>query len=76
MDSDNGNNSLKYGWWNCTACSGENPPNTYQCEFCGREEYNPKLKPDKDDPSKKPPVVQKGVSESFGVPISTTTRST
>jgi len=67
VDSDNGHTSLKYGWWICSQCAGENPPSMTMCDFCGKEDYNPKIKPEHEDLSKK--VYLKGQSESFGIPV-------
>jgi len=59
--------SLKVGWWTCFACGGENPPGIARCDFCGRdrEDWNARLRQDKEDPTKKPVVPIKGASESF-----------
>jgi len=77
MDSENGSgygSSLKWGWWTCFACGGENPPGTTRCDFCGRdrEDWNPRVKGD-NDPTKKPVVPLKGSSESFALVSSTRT---
>jgi len=74
IDSDNDNNAFKYGWWICSTCSGENPPSMSVCDFCGKEEYNPKIKPEGEDLSKKNYI--KGSSESFGVPVPSSSPST
>jgi len=58
---------LKSGWWTCSACGGENLPNMYFCDFCGKEDYQGRYRSDKEDPTKKAPPI-KAQSESFVLP--------